>query len=167
MVITFLQRLLWMLALVALQMMVFNHVHIAGYATPLPVIYLLLLFPLGTQRWSILLWGFACGLLTDIVSLTPGICSAAMTLAAFIQPPLLAALAPKECPEDMQPSFKSMGFWPYAYYALLLTLVFSLTYFIVQAFNFFHIVDLAIAFASSWALTLMLALAIEGARKQS
>ena len=164
MVITFLQRLLWMVALVAAQMMVFNYIHILGYATPLPYVYLLLLFPLGTGRWTILLWGFFCGLLCDVVSLTTGVGAAAMTLTAFIQPPLLQAMAPKDAVEDMQASFASMDFWPYVRYAAVVTFVFSAAYFLLQSFNFFHLLDLAIAFVSSWLLTLLLCVAIEGVR---
>ena len=164
MVITFLQRLLWLVALVAAQMMVFNYVHLMGYATPMPYVYLLLLFPLGTHRWTALLWGFSCGLLCDIVSLTTGVGAAAMTAAAFIQPPLLALLAPKDAVEDMQASFASMDFWPYVRYAAVVTFVFTATYFLLQSFNFFHIGDLAISFLSSWLLTLLICVAIEGVR---
>lgn len=164
MIITFLQRLLWLVTLVAAQMMVFNHVHIMGYATPMPYVYLLLLFPLGTQRWTILLWGFCCGLLCDVISLTAGVGAAAMTAAAFIQPPWLQLMAPKDAVEDMQASFSAMGFRPYVRYAAVGTFVFTLVYFLVQSFNFFHIVDLAISFLSSWLFTLLICVAIEGVR---
>ena len=166
MIITFLQRLLWLLALVAAQMLVFNYMHLFGYATPLPFVYLLLLFPLDTQRWTILLWGFACGLLCDIVSLTPGIGAASMTLAAFVQPPLLSLLAPKDAVEDLEPSFASLGFWPYVRYSAIVTFIFCVAYFLLSSFNFFHVIDLAISFASSWVLTLVLCLLIEGVRKK-
>ena len=89
MITQFLQRLLWLVVLVAAQMVVFNYIHIYDYATPLPFVYLVLLFPLGTSRWSILLWAFVCGLLCDIASLTLGIGAASMTLVAFVQPVLL------------------------------------------------------------------------------
>lgn len=164
MVITFLQRLLWLVALVAAQMMVFNYIHLFGYATPLPYVFLLLIFPLNASRWSILLWGFVCGLLCDFVSLTPGLGAASMTLTAFLQPLLLKAMAPKDALEDMQASYSTLGFWGYVRYASILTLVFMLTYFLLMSFSFFHIVDLAIAFVSSWALTLLLCMAIESVR---
>lgn len=164
MVVTFLQRLLWLVTLVAAQMMVFNYIHIMGYATPLPYVYLLLLFPLGTQRWSILLWGFACGLLCDFVSLTPGIGAAAMTLTAFVQPLILQRMAPKDALEDMQASYATLGFWGYVRYALLLTFIFMAVYFLLMSFNFFHLRDLAISFGSSWALTLLICLLIESVR---
>ncbi|MBP5771784.1 MAG: rod shape-determining protein MreD [Bacteroidaceae bacterium] len=166
MVITFLQRMLWMVALVAAQMMVFNYMHLFGYATPLPFIYFLLLFPRGTQRWSILLWGFICGLLCDVVSLTPGIGAASMTLIAFVQPLFLEHMVPKDAVDDLQPGIDTMGFWSYVRYAGLLTFLFSLCYFLVLSFNFFHIVDLGLSFVSSWLLTLLLCLSFEGVRSK-
>ena len=153
-----------MLALVALQMVVFNYIHLFGYATPLPFVYLLLLFPLGTDRWSILLWGFVCGLLCDITSLTLGVGMAAMTLVAFIQPPLLQLMIPKDAVEDMQPGYGTMGFWGYFRYALLLTLIFVIAYFLLQVFNFFHPLDFLISMLSSWALTFFLCLTFEALR---
>lgn len=165
MLIIFLKRLLSLVVLVAAQALVFNHIHLFGYATPLPFVYLLLLFPLGTRRWSILLWGFSCGLLTDILSLTPGVGAAALTMTAFIQPPLLQLMAPKDAVEDMQASYATLGFWPYVSYASLLTALFLTLYFIILAFSFHHILDWTISFLGSWLLTLTLCLIFEGLRR--
>lgn len=164
MVTTFLQRLLWLMALVVLQMVVFNHIHLLGYATPLFFVYFVTLFPLGTSRWSILLWAFACGLLADITMLTPGAGAAAMTLTALIQPPLLESMRPKDAPEDMQASIHLLGFWHYAYYCGILTLTFTLAFFLLQFFTFFHIEEMAITWAGSWGLTFILCLLAENIR---
>ena len=167
MIITFLQRLLWMVALVAAQVMVFNYIHLFGYATPLPYVYLLMLFPLNTDRWSSLLWGFVCGLLCDIASLTLGVGMAAMTFVAFIQPPLLQLMVPKDAVEDLQPGIATMGFWPYVRYTLIMTSIFVIAYFIIQTFNFFHPLDFLIAMTSSWGLTFLMCLILEGLRYKS
>lgn len=164
MITTFLQRLLWMIALVVLQMVVFNYIHLFGYATPLPFIYFLLLFPQGTQRWGILLWGFICGLLCDITTLTLGVGAATMTFIAFVQPPLLQHMVSKDDPEDLQPGIATMGFWSYFLYALVLTILFVSTYFLLQTFNFFHPIDLLIAMVSSWALTFLFCILFEALR---
>lgn len=164
MVTTFLQRSLWLVTLVVLQLVVFNHITVWGYATPLFFVYFVTLFPLGTTRWSILLWAFACGMLADVTMLTPGAGAAAMTLTALIQPPLLSAIRPKDALEDMQASIHTLGFWKYFYYCGLLTLVFTLTYFLLQFFTFSHIEDMAITWAGSWALTFVLCLLVENIR---
>ena len=118
-----------MVVLVAAQLLVFNHIHLFGYATPLPYVYLVLSLPMDTERWEALLWGFTCGLLADITMLTPGVGAFALTLTAFMQPTLLKLMAPKDAVEDMRPSYSTMGFWSYSYYAGILTLQFSLAYF--------------------------------------
>ena len=164
MVIIILQRLLWMVALVAAQLMVFNHVHLLGYATPLPYVYLLLMLPMGSTRWAILLWGFACGLLCDVVSTTPGIGAAAMTLTAFVQPLVLQTMAPKDTVEDLQPSYSTMGVTTYFTYAAVLTLLFTTTYFLLLSFNFFHLLDFGIALVSSWLFTYLICLGFEALR---
>lgn len=164
MITQFLQRLLWLVVLVAAQMVVFNYIHIYDYATPLPFVYLVLLFPLGTSRWSILLWAFVCGLLCDIASLTLGIGAASITLVAFVQPVLLRLMTPKDAPEDMQPAYSTMGFWNYVGYAAILTSLFILCYFLLQSFTFNHIIDLGISCGASWLLTLFLCLIFEGFR---
>ena len=84
MLVTQLIRLLQMLGLVALQVLVMNHVHLLGYATPLIYVAFLLYFPLNTSRVEILLWSFALGLTIDIFSNTPGIASSAMTLTGMV-----------------------------------------------------------------------------------
>ena len=162
MLLTFLQRLFWMVVILAAQMLVFNHIHLFGYATPLPYVFLLLTFSLGTERWSILLWGFFCGLLADITSLTPGVGAAAMTLTAFVQPPLLALMVPKDAPEHLRPGYATMGFRSYFYYTALLTFLFTFTYFVILSFSFHNPVNLSISFASSWGLTFLLCLVFEG-----
>ena len=48
----------WFVMLIALQVLVFNHIHIAGYATPLPYVYFLLILPSDTPRSALLMWGF-------------------------------------------------------------------------------------------------------------
>lgn len=166
MITTFLQRLLWLVLLVALQMLVCNHIHVMGYATPLLFVYFVTLFPLGSSRWSVLLWSFACGVLADITMLTPGAAAAAMTLTGLIQPPLLQAMQPKDAPEDMEAGFHTLGFWTYAYYCALLTLVCTLMFFLLQFFTFLHVVDMAITWGGSWALTFVLCLLVENIRKK-
>ena len=155
-----------MTLLVAAQLLVFNHIHLFQFATPLPFVYLLLLFPLGTEHWRILLWGFLCGLLVDMTTLTPGVGAAAMTLTAFAQPYLLPLFTPKDAVEDMEPSYRTMGFWLYARYASFLTGIFCISYFLVLAFSFHHFWEWLVSLLSSWLLTLVLCLIFQGFSKK-
>ena len=85
MLTVFVKRLLQMLGLVALQVLVCNHIHLLGYATPMPYVLFLAYLPLNANRVGNLLWAFVMGLLIDVFSNTPGEAAASLTLAAMAQ----------------------------------------------------------------------------------
>ena len=161
MLVTQLIRLLQMLGLVALQVLVMNHIHLLGYATPLIYVAFLLYFPMNVSRVEILLWSFALGLIIDIFSNTLGIASSAMTLAGMIRPPLLAAMASRDAVDNMKPNYHTMGWWTHARFILILVLVHHITYFALESFSFFNLVDLGISCASSTLLSLLIIYTLE------
>lgn len=150
-----------MLGLVALQVLVMNHIHLQGYATPLIYVAFLLYFPMNTSRVEILLWSFVLGLIIDTFSNTPGIASSAMTLAGMISSPLLNAMAGRDAPDNMKPNYHSMGWWTYARFILILVLVHHVTYFALESFSFFNPIDLGISCGSSILLSLLIIYTLE------
>lgn len=56
--------------LLLVQVLVLNHIHLFGFATPLLYMYVALIFRRNYPRWGILLWCFAMGLAVDIFSNT-------------------------------------------------------------------------------------------------
>ena len=164
MLITFLKRLLQMVGLVALQVLVCNHIHFLGYATPMLYVLFLVWLPLNANRTGNIIWAFLLGLVIDILSNTPGEAAGAMTLTAFVQWPLLHASVPKDCLEDMVPSYKSMGRWNHIRYIFLLTLVHHAMFFLLESFSFFHLTSVLISFGASLALSFVLMLTLETLR---
>lgn len=75
-----LKKTLWLLVLTLVQVLILNHVHLFGFATPLLYIYFIILFQRNYPRWALLLWGFALGLLVDIFSNSTGVNCATLTL---------------------------------------------------------------------------------------
>ena len=71
MVNSFFKQLAWFLLILALQVLVFDHVHIFGHATPFVAVYFVLLFPGNSSRTGILLWSFLFGLVADTFTNTP------------------------------------------------------------------------------------------------
>ena len=53
------------MALVLAQALVFNYIHLFGYATVLLYVYFVVMFPRNYPRWAILLWSFFLGLSAD------------------------------------------------------------------------------------------------------
>lgn len=161
-----LKRFMLMLLLVAVQVLVLNHVQFMGYGTPLLYVLLLIYLPMGTSRTSALLWGFSTGLIVDILSNTPGIASGAMTFAALIQPPLLNLIVPRDAPEDLVPSAQNMGNRIFIRYAMIVFFMHHLVYFTLACFSFYHIADAALYTITSWVTSMLLALAVEPFRKK-
>ena len=86
---TYLQRIEWFIGLVLLQVLVLNHMHINGYATPFFFIYFILKYNSGVSRNVLMIWAFLLGLTVDILGNTPGMNAAAATVLAFMREPIL------------------------------------------------------------------------------
>ncbi len=154
-------RLLQLLALLALQVLVMGHIHLLGYATPLVFVAFLLYFPANTSRTELLLWSFAMGLAVDVFSNSPGLASASMTLAGMLRNPLLGAMMSKDEPETATPTFHTMGAWTHVRFVFLLIIIHHSLFFSLESFSFFDLKYLAISWAGSVVLTLLVVLALE------
>ncbi|MGV3767192.1 MAG: rod shape-determining protein MreD [Chitinophagaceae bacterium] len=92
-----------------------------------PYLYFLFILwlPFHLNRFSLLLIGFLFGLSMDAFTKTPGLHAAACVLIAYIRPFIINLLTSRDTAEFnyVSPSAKSMGWAPYATYALVLTLM--------------------------------------------
>ena len=61
MTITYLHKAGWLVALVLLQALILNNLHIGGYAPPFLYIYLLLKFEVDVPTNRLILWAFVLG----------------------------------------------------------------------------------------------------------
>lgn len=155
----------WFFLLVALQALMFDNIHIAGYATPMPYIYFLLILPSDMPRAGLMLWSFFLGLIVDIFACTPGVSAAAMTFAAFVRPTFLKVLSPTEKEEEsFEPSSATLKWSTFMTYATLITLIHQTLFFILEAFSFFNWEDLLLNLGGSLVLTLLVIAALEGIR---
>ena len=164
MIVSTLKRMGWALLLLAIQVLVLDQVHPWGYGAPLLCPLLVITLPLGTARSEALLWGFGIGFVADIFAGTAGISSAAMTLIAFIQPPLLEVMVPRDSEEELHPSFSTMGRWNYLQFIALLLLLHHTIFFSLEGFSYFHIKDIAISMGVSYAASLLLIILVEHVR---
>ena len=117
-------RIIRLVAILLFQILLCNNIHILGYASPIVLPYLTMKFHRGSARESLLIWGFVIGLIFDIFSNTMGKGMASCTLLGMLQPYLLRLFSPNESVDMLVPSFKSMGFDRYIYYAVSSMLIF-------------------------------------------
>lgn len=164
--VEFFNRIIWFLLLLFLQVLVFNHIHILEYTTPLVYIYLILLFPLGTSRWRLLLWGFLLGFCIDTFSNTPGVASSTLTLMAMIQPMLLKVFVPRDATEELKwhPAAGTMGWGAFIRYLACGVLLYVTMFFLLESFSFFNETILLYSIGGSTLLTILILIAFEGIR---
>lgn len=160
-----LKKVLWLLVLTLAQVLVLNHIHLFGCATPLLYVYFIIMFRRNYPRWAMLLWGFALGFLIDIFANTPGVTCGTLTLAAFVQPYILRPFIPRDSADDMEPTMRTLGTAQYCYYALLMVFLFCVVFFTLEMFSFFNILLWLECIGGSTVITFLLVLVIENLRR--
>ena len=157
----FLTRIARFFILLFLQVFVFNHIHLFGYATPLAIGYMVVCMQRETSRTSILLWGFITGLVYDLFSNTPGMASASCTLAAMVQPMLLNIFKPHDAAENFTPSITILGFSSYTLYAFMLLFIMHAAFYLLDACTLINWPLTLFAMISGAALSTAIAVGIE------
>lgn len=125
------------LVLVLLQVFILNHIQLGGYVNPYLYILFILILPINTPKWLLLVLGFILGLTIDLFTHTPGMNSSATVLIAFIRPYFLEIIAPREGYEkDSSPRIKLYGFTWFLRYTVILVFVHHFFLFYIEVFRF-------------------------------
>ncbi len=160
----FIKRIILFFVFILAQAMVLRRIHLFGFATPLLYVYFVTMFPRNYPKWGILVWSFAMGLLIDIFTNTPGMAAASLTLIAAIQPYFFEIFVPRDSVEDLKPSLANLGALRYTYYVTTLVLLYSIVFFSLEMFSFFHMTTWLMSVAGSTLLTLLLIFTFEIAK---
>ena len=163
-----LPRVLWIIGLVLAHTLVFNHIHLMGYATPMPYVYALIILPHGTARWIYVVLGFCIGIVIDILSNTVGAAAAALTLVGLVTPLLLRTFTPDDkLEEEFTPSIKTMQWGGFLKLAVAVTFIHTLVFFLLETFSLFDALEILIKVGSSTALTVIFMMTFEKLRNTS
>lgn len=158
----YLYKLGWFVGLVLFQVLVLNHVHIVGYATPFLYIFLILKFESSVSRNALMLWAFFLGLVIDVFSDTPGMNAAATVLLAFLRPLLLRLFVPRETLDDLVPSIQTMGLTPFLKYVSLAVLLHHTMLLTLEFFSLAHYGILLLRILASSLLTVACIMTLDG-----
>ncbi len=153
-------------ALFVAQVLILNHVHLLGVGTPLLYVYFAITFRRNFPKWLVLVSCFLLGLLIDVFSNTPGLAASTMTLVALAQTYLIELVAPRDSAEDLEASAKVLGLTKFVTLSALLTLLYCLVFFALEAFNFFDVLLWLARSVISFVLTMVLILAVESVRRR-
>lgn len=127
------------LLLIALQVIVFNKIHLFGYATPFLYILPLLTMNSLTSKNELMLWGFVVGLIIDMFCNTPGVNAAASVLLAYFRTPILHLYTPRDAWDDIHPMPSTIG--ASSFFKFMLTAVFlhHSILLLLETFTFTHL----------------------------
>lgn len=161
MIYSYFGRIRQIIIILALQVLVFDYIHLWGYATPLLGVMVVVYSPLSDNRVTNLVLSFLAGIVMDMFTNSPGVAAASMTLASFVQHPLLEMMVPKDSDENMLPSWHTMGMSSYSAYLAIMLAVYHVAYFVLEVFSFINPVDMIISIVSSYVLSFILAMSFE------
>ena len=101
------------------------------------------------------------GFIVDVFSDTPGVSMASVTLLGLLQPTVLSTFMQRDSADDLKPSMRSMGTYKFGYYAIMMVLIYCVTFFSLETFNFFNWLQWIESVVGSTILSVILILAIE------
>ena len=159
-------RVIMFVVLLLVQVLILNRVWIFNVATPLLYVYFVVSFPRNSAKGEVLAWSFALGLMVDLFSNTPGMASGPMTLVALLQPYLLELYVPRDSAENLEVTSATLGRSKFLTFSTILTLLYCLVFFILEAFNFFEWQLWLLRAVCSTGLTMVLMLAIDSVRSK-
>ena len=147
--------------LVLAQVLVLGRIHLFDCATPLIYVYFVIRMARNYPKWALLLWAFVLGLVIDVLSNTPGLTSASLTLIALVQPYYLELYVPRDSADNLQPTLSALGPVKYTYYAAGLVLLYCLVFYSLEMFNLFNALQWALCIVGSALLTMLLVITFE------
>ena len=160
-----LHKIGWFAGLVLLQVLVLNHVHVGGYATPFLYVYFVLALRSDMPRNAAMLWAFALGLTVDVFSDTAGMNAAATVLLAFVRPVFLRLFVPREFLEGFSPTIRVMGMLPFVKYMAACVFLHHAFLIGLEYFSTAHIGSLLLSVVSSALLTMFCIVGVEWLRR--
>ena len=154
-------RFFLFILLIALQVTLFDRIHLFGYATPLLYIYFIIKLPGNMNRNRVLLLSAILGLCVDAFNYTLGVNMLACVTIGFCRNFFLEWLAPRDLFQEYTPSIRLFGMGPFLRYTLIMTTLHHIVLFISESLSFFDLLALIFRVTGSVILTILLIFACE------
>lgn len=126
------------IALLLLQVVIFNNLILLNTAIALVFIYFIISLPSTIGVNMAMTLGFLVGLSVDVFSDTLGLNALCCTLLAFVRIPILHLYTPRNDDNPLRPSIKAMGSAAFIKYTLTMSLIYCAAVFAIEAFSLFN-----------------------------
>lgn len=131
--IRFLEYAATFILLVILQEFVFDNINLGGVVNPYIYIMFIILLPLDTPGWMLLMLGFGAGATVDFMSGTAGLQTIASTWLAFVRPTVAGLLLGKDLVYDGGiPNAGRVGTGKFLRYLAVMVVLFNIPFFILE-----------------------------------
>ena len=147
--------------LILLQIWLFNHIGLFGFATPSLYIYFLIKLPISMNRNIVILLSAFLGFTIDIFGSTLGLTMTALVITGFLRFYLLKLFTPRDVIGDYSPSFSVFGRYFFLRYAAVITLIHAFLLYTIESFSLFNPLLLFLRIIGSFTLTILLIFAFE------
>ncbi len=121
---------------VLLQVLIFNQIHLGGFLNPFLYVLFILLLPLSTPRYLVLLLSFVLGMTIDWFSNSPGLHASASVLMGYMRSPVIGLITQKESDQSDYPGLRQTGWGWFLTYSAILVLIHHFFLFFVEVFSF-------------------------------
>lgn len=124
------------IVLVMIQVLFLNQVQFSGFVNPYIYILFVILLPINSPKYVLLISAFLLGLSVDVFSNTLGIHAFATVFIAYVRPLVIGLITNRE--EDMSdyPGLNQNGVAWFLYYISLMVVIHHSVLFFVEVFTF-------------------------------
>ena len=123
------------IVLVLVQVLVLNQIQFSGFVNPYIYVLFILLLPLSTPRYLILVLAFLLGLTIDIFSNSLGIHAAASVFIAYLRPLIIRVISNREEDRNDYPGLLQNKFSWFLSYVSILVFLHHLILFYLEVFS--------------------------------
>lgn len=129
------------IVLVLVQVLFLNQVQFSGYINPYIYVLFIMLLPLNSPRYVVLISAFLIGFTVDVFSNTLGIHAFASVFISYLRPLFIRLITNRE--EDMSdyPGLQQNGFIWFLYYTALTVLIHHFVLFFVEVFTLVNFLE--------------------------
>jgi hypothetical protein len=124
------------ISLVLIQVLIFNQVQFSGFFNPYIYVLFIILLPISTPRYAILILAFLLGFVIDIFSNSLGVHSAATVFVAYIRPLVIRIISPREDDKSDYPGLNQNKLSWFINYVFIIVFLHHAVLFYLEVYTF-------------------------------
>ena len=126
------------ITLILVQVLILNQVQLNGFVNPYVYILFILLLPISTPKYLLLILSYLIGLIIDVFLNSLGVHAAASVLIAYLRPYIIRAISNREDDRSDYPGLGQNTFRWFMSYVTIMVFFHHILLFYLEVFSFSH-----------------------------